>query len=291
MTATTEAPSQGIDWQEWVGRTETLFDRIYPERVAALAATLDLEEHPVAGDPLPPGWHWMFFNPFVARRGLGVDGHPRRGGFLPPVPLPRRMWAGGRISYPGTLLVGANAMRTSTIRKVEAKSGRAGHLVFVTVSHAVSCGGRVCIEEEQDIVYREASVPSASPPPRTPTPEAAAWRERIIPDTTLLFRYSALTSNGHRIHYDQAYAREEEHYPDLVVHGPLTATLLQNFAGDIRPDARLARFDFRGLHPLFVSNPFDLEARVSEEDPNTLDIWAKGPSGELAMRASAHFER
>lgn len=287
-TATAARPA---DWQDWVGRQETLFERIHPERVAALAATLDLEDHPVAGDPLPPGWHWMFFNPFVARRGLGTDGHPKRGGFLPPVPLPRRMWAGGRIAYPGKLRVGVEAMRTSTIRKVEAKSGRAGHLVFVTVSHAISCDGRVCVEEEQDIVYREASVPGAPPPAKTPAPEGAEWHETVVPDTTLLFRYSALTSNGHRIHYDQAYARNEEHYPDLVVHGPLTATLLQNFASDIRPDANLAQFEFRGVHPLFVSGAFTLEARVPECDADTLDIWAKGPSGELAMRAAARFER
>lgn len=287
-TATAAAPT---DWQDWVGRQETLFERIHPERVAALAATLDLDDCPVAGDPLPPGWHWMFFNPFVLRRGLGVDGHPKRGGFLPPVPLPRRMWAGGRLAYPGSLLVGAEAVRTSTIRKVEAKSGRAGHLVFVTVAHAISCAGRVCIEEEQDIVYREAAATGAPPPAKSPAPEGAAWREAVVPDTTLLFRYSALTSNGHRIHYDQAYARDEEHYPDLVVHGPLTATLLQNFAGDIRPDARLSQFEFRGVHPLFVSSPFTLEARVPDGDAGALDIWAKGPAGELAMRASARFER
>lgn len=289
-TSVAAAPPQA-NWQEWVGRKEKVSDHILPERVAALAATLDVEEHPVSGDALAPGWHWLFFNPFVPRRALGVDGHPKRGGFLPPVPLPRRMWAGGRIAYPGLLQVGAEAVRTSTILKVEAKSGRAGQLVFVTVAHAISCNGKVCVEEEQDIVYREAAAPGAPAPALTPAPEGAMWSQEVVPDTTLLFRYSALTSNGHRIHYDQAYARNEEHYPDLVVHGPLTATLLQNFAGEIRPDARLAGFEFRGVHPLFVSAPFRLEAKVAEGEENALDLWARGPSGDLAMRATARFQR
>ena len=282
------------DWQDWVGRQETRENLILPDRVAALAATLDIEEHPVPGDALPPGWHWIFFNPFMPRRSLGPDGHPRRGGFLPPVPLPRRMWAGGRIAYPDRLLVGTQAVRTSTIRKVEAKSGRAGQLVFVTVAHSIACNGRVCVEEEQDIVYREAAVAGAPAAALTAAPEGAEWTERVVPDTTLLFRYSALTSNGHRIHYDQAYARNEEHYPDLVVHGPLTATLLQNFASELRADARLVAFEFRGVHPLFVSAPFSLEAKRGESGEggrDTLELWARGPSGELAMRATARFER
>ncbi len=277
------------NWQDWVGREEVVDDVIDPERVAALAAALDLEQAPKDGEALPPGWHWLYFNPFVPRRGLGVDGHPKRGGFLPPVPLPRRMWAGGRIGHAGQLVVGGEAQRRSTIDKVEAKSGRAGRLVFVTVTHRLSCDGVERIVEEQDIVYREAAAPGGPAPALTPAPEGAEWREAIVPDTTLLFRYSALTYNGHRIHYDQAYARNEEHYPDLVVHGPLTATLLQNFAGSIRPDRRLERFEFRGVHPLFVSAPFTLEAKSVEGDAAALDLWARGPSGELAMRASARF--
>lgn len=287
-TIATEAPP---DWQDWVGRQESRDERILPERVAALAATLDLEDHPMPGDALPAGWHWLFFNPFVARRGLGADGHPKRGGFLPPVPLPRRMWAGGRLTYLAPLRVGAEAVRISTIRKVESKSGRAGHLVFVTVAHEIACDGVACVQEEQDIVYREAAPPNAPPPPKTPAPEGAEWSERVEPDTTLLFRYSALTSNGHRIHYDQAYARGEEHYPDLVVHGPLTATLLQNFAADLRADARLVGFEFRGVHPLFVNAAFSLEARRAEGAADVLDLWARGPAGELAMRATARFAR
>ena len=279
------------NWQDWVGREETVAEVIAPDRVAALAATLDLDRTPKVGEALPPGWHWLFFNPFVPRRGLGIDGHPKRGGFLPPVPLPRRMWAGGRIVHTGNLVVGAPAEKRSVIEKVEAKSGRAGRLVFVTVSHHLSCDGVVRLVEEQDIVYREAATPGGPAPAPTPAPGGAEWQETVVPDTTLLFRYSALTFNGHRIHYDQAYARDEEHYPDLVVHGPLTATLLQNFAGSIRPEARLERFEFRGVHPLFVADPFTLEAKTVDGEAAALDLWARGPSGELAMRASAHFTK
>ena len=288
MTVAIESDENGgrqTDWSAWVGRREVSAELILPERVAALAATLDLDETPREGDRLPPGWHWLFFNPFVSRRDLGLDGHPKRGGFLPPVSLPRRMWAGGRIDYPAALAVGRPAERVSVIEKVESKTGGSGELVFVTVKHHIACDGVECVVEEQDIVYRG---PSASPAKAVQAPPDGEWRREVTPDATLLFRYSALTSNGHRIHYDQAYAREEEGYPDLVVHGPLTATLLQNFAVEIRPQSRLTRFEFRGLQPIFVGGPFALEATIGAT-PTTLAMWASGPRGEMAMRASAHF--
>jgi 3-methylfumaryl-CoA hydratase len=195
------------------------------------------------------------------------------------------MWAGSRVSYPGALTVGQEASRTSVISKVQAKSGRGGQLVFVTVTHTTSCGGSDCIVEEQDIVYREPGDPNAPAAPLTPAHDQHELSQPITPDTTLLFRYSALTYNGHRIHYDQAYARNEEHYPDLVVHGPLTATLLQNFAVANAAGQRLTQFDFRGLHPLFVSAPFTLQC--ARERDACLKVWARGPSGELAMQATA----
>ena len=271
------------DWQAWVGRKETIRERIAPERVAALGATLGLEGNYSVGAPLPPGWHWIFFNRFVPRQGLGIDGHPKRGGFLPPVSLPRRMWAGGRLKYDGALSIGGEGVRESTIQKVEAKSGRAGKLVFVTVSHSIACDDARCITEEQDIVYREAVAPGTPAPAAAPAPLDAAWTEDVLPDTVLLFRYSALTSNGHRIHYDQHYARAEENYPDLVVHGPLTATLLQGFA-ERHAGKPIKSFEFRGMSPLFVSSPFRLEGKG---DGRALDLWASGPNSALAMRASA----
>ncbi len=282
------ASATAADFSEAVGRTERLSARILPERASALSAALDLTAAPGEGAPLPAGWHWMFFNPFAPRAQLGEDGHPRRGGFLPDVGLPRRMWAGGRLSYLSPLPVGADAERESEILSVTAKSGRAGRLVFVTVRHRISQGGALCIEEEQDIVYREAPTPDAPKPKPAPAPEGADRSVAVSPDPVLLFRYSALTDNGHRIHYDRPYATGEEDYPGLVVHGPLTATLLQGFAASARPGARLALFEFRGIAPLFVDRPFRLESKPGAEG-NALDLWARGPDGELAMKASAVF--
>jgi len=282
------ASVEAEDYSDAIGRTETREALIASDRVEALAATLDLAQLPGDGSALPPGWHWLFFNPFVRRSELGVDGHPRRGGFLPDVSLPRRMWAGGRLVYRGPLPIGGLASRESVIADVKAKTGRAGRLVFVTVRHTIRAGSEVALEEEQDIAYREAAAPGAPKPAPSPAPEGAQWSETVTPDPVLLFRYSALTSNGHRIHYDQPYACEEEGYPNLVVHGPLIATLLQGFAQSCRPQARLSRFDFRGMAPLFVDRPFALEAAPAEEGGG-LSLWAKGPDGELAMRADAGF--
>ncbi|UOM32673.1 MaoC family dehydratase N-terminal domain-containing protein [Acuticoccus sp. I52.16.1] len=284
MPDTTFAPSE--DPVAAIGRTETGHDLIAADRVAALAATLDVD--PPARE-LPPGWHWLYFNPFVRRGALGRDGHPRRGGFLPDAGLPRRMWAGGRLTYHAPLPIGVQATRESTIRDVATKDGRSGRLVFVTVAHRVHHEGTLCIEEEQDIVYREAQPPAApgtAAPQGKPAPDDATWSEEVAPDPVLLFRYSALTANGHRIHYDRPYAMGEEGYPGLVVHGPLTATLLQGLAARCRPHERLATFSFRGMAPLFCDAPFHLEARDNDSE---LALWARGPGGLLAMQAEATF--
>ena len=275
-------------YEAWIGREEECSERIAGSAVKAMAATLDLERAPSAGEPLPPGWQWLFFNPAVRRSGLGTDGHPRRGGFLPPIELPRRMWAGSRSRYLAPVPVEAQATRRSRILIIENKAGKRGSLAFVTVQHTISCDGTPCISEEQDIVYREATPPGAV---SAPTPQrydgVPQWGRSVEPDTTLLFRYSALTFNGHRIHYDRTYARDEEGYPDLVVHGPLTATLLQQFALEQGAGRPLVRFDFRGVTPLFVGRAFQLEGRQAED--GTLALWARGPEGELAMSATAAF--
>ncbi len=273
-------------YDAWVGREEESSERIDIRVMEAMAATLDLESAPEEGEPLPPGWQWLFFNPRVRRRDLGVDGHPSKGGFLPPVELPRRMWAGSRIRYQGNLPVGAEALRRSRILKIVNKQGKRGALCFVTVEHTISAGERICSVEEQDIVYREPPPPGEAPVPQ-PCEQQAQWSRTLTPDTTLLFRYSALTFNGHRIHYDQAYARDEEGYPDLVVQGPLTATLLQQFALEQGGGRSLQTFSFRGVTPLFVDRPFQLEGR--EQEDGELELWARGPEGELAMSATATF--
>jgi 3-methylfumaryl-CoA hydratase len=277
------------DYSEYVGRSERRKALIDPERVAALAGTLDLAQAPGNGEELPPAWHWMFFNPFVRRSELGQDGHPEKGGFLPDVGLPRRMWAGGRLRYLAPLTIGNEAEKVSEIVSVTPKSGKAGRLVFVTVRHRILSGGKICIEEEQDIVYREAPQPGAPAPASTPAPHNAEWSESISPDPVLLFRYSALTSNGHRIHYDAPYAREEEGYPGLVVHGPLISTLLHGLACRRMPGRRLARLDFRAVSPLFVDEPFSIEGSA-EEGGRLLQLWAKGARHNLAMTAVAEFQ-
>ncbi|MDR6429543.1 3-methylfumaryl-CoA hydratase [Variovorax paradoxus] len=262
--------------------------------VAALAATLDWDHAPTDGDPLPPGWQWLFFNPVVRQSMLGQDGHPHRTpeSFLPPIDLPRRMWAGSRTRYLSPLWVGAEAERSSRILRITPKEGKTGRMCFVTVAHTTASGGRVCIAEEQDIVYREATPPAAAraaaePAPAAPVPVQAAWQRLVNPDPVLLFRYSALTFNGHRIHYDLPYAQDVEGYQGLVVHGPLTATLLQGFAASLRPGRRLAAFDFRGLQPLFAGQPFTLCADETEE--GGLALRAVAPDGRTAVEATARF--
>jgi len=276
-------------YEAWVGREEERIERVHSSIAGAMAATLDFERAPQAGEPLPPGWQWLFFNPVARRSGLGIDGHPRLGGFLPTIELPRRMWAGSRIRYLADVPIEAQATRRSRILKIESKAGRRGALSFVTVEHVISCDGTPRIAEEQDIVYREIAPPGAeTAQPLQRHDGVPQWSRTVEPDTTILFRYSALTFNGHRIHYDRRYALEQEGYPDLVVHGPLTATMLQHFAVDHGDGRRLARFDFRGVTPLYVGRPFQLEGRQVEE--GTLALWARGPDGELAMSATAAFE-
>ena len=275
-------------YEGWIGREEERSERLLLEVAASMAATLDLERAPRAGDALPPGWQWLFFNPVERRSALGTDGHPRPGGFLPPIVSARRMWAGSRIRYLADLPIEAQATRRSRILKIENKTGKRGSLWFVTVQHVISCDGAARISEEQDIVYRDSVTATADSPPAVQRHEdVPQWSRTVEPDTTLLFRYSALTFNGHRIHYDRAYAREQEGYPDLVVHGPLTATMLQQLALDRGAGRALARFDFRGVAPLFVGRAFQLEGREAED--GTLVLWARGPQGELAMSATASF--
>ena len=278
-----------LDGRDAIGRTDSRRAVIAADRVAALAAALDLEGVPGGSAALPPAWHWMFFNPVARRSELGPDGHPRRGNFLPDLGLPRRMWAGGRLTYHAPLPIGAEAERKSEIVDVVSKTGRSGRLAFVTVRHRIVSGATLCIEEEQDLVFREAALPGAPGALPVQAPVDARWSEPFTPDPVLLFRYSALTENGHRIHYDQPYARAVEGYRDLVVHGPLIATLLHGLAARCRGDAPLRRFSFRATAPLFVDRPFHLEAAPLDGD-SALSLWARGPDGELAMQAEARFD-
>jgi 3-methylfumaryl-CoA hydratase len=241
----------GDDYSAWLDNREERVDLLDPARSNALRAALGDPEPLAAGADLPLLHHWLYFWNVQPPAGLGIDGHPAKGGFLPDVPLPRRMWAGGRLRFHAPLILGEAVSRQSTIRKVETKSGRSGDLVFVTVEHQLTGSRGLAITEEQDIVYREPAPAAAGPVARDEAaPPTAAWRRAIDPTPVLLFRYSALTMNSHRIHYDRPYALDEEDYPALVVQGPLQATLLADLA--VRNlGGPLATFDFRGMAPAF----------------------------------------
>ena len=276
--------------RNWIGREEVTDDVATAAPLGGLAATLDRDEVPPAvGDTVPPGGHWLYFLPRAAQSELGPDGHPRRGGFLPPVPLPRRMWAGSRIEFPGVLRVGDAIRRRSRIHDVTQKSGKSGALVFVVVRHEILGADGVAVVEEQDLVYREAPDPSAPLPPPRPAPEDAAWSKTIHPDPVMLFRYSALTFNGHRIHFDRPYAMETEDYPGLVVHGPLIATLLMALCRTERPEALLATFEVRMMRPLFDIAPFPVCGKPAP-DGASAELWAANPEGALAAHVSLTFK-
>ena len=271
---------------DWLGRVDEAGDVLDRRPSIALSATLDRDDPPpVAGDPLPPLWHWLHFLPAARQSAIGPDGHPQRGGFLPPVALPRRMWAGGRLEFIQPLRIGDAVKRTSRIVDISARQGRSGALVFVRVRHEIANGQGVALTEEHDIVYRDPPEPGAPAEPAKPAPTGEHFARTITPDPVLLFRYSALTFNGHRIHYDRRYVTEVEGYPGLVVHGPLIATLLVDLLRRERPDASLAAFEFRAVSPLFDTAPFTVCGRF--DAARHASLWARGPQGQLAMHARA----
>lgn len=276
----------------WIGRSEERTDTLGATPVLALEATLDHPERPVPpGTPLPPLWHWLYFLPLHRQSEIGPDGHARRGGFLPPVPLPRRMWAGSQFEFRRPLRVGETVSRTSTIADVAVKQGRSGPLVFVKVRHELRGSGadEAAIVEHHDIVYREAKKPGDPEPPPQAAPAAAPWSREIVPDDVLLFRYSALTFNGHRIHYDRRYVTEVEGYPGLVVHGPLIATLLLDLVRRHLPEAEVATFRFKALRPTFDGQPMRVSGRRAAESGGggELSLWAQDHEGWLTMDAVA----
>lgn len=277
----------GDDYTSWKGRTEERADYASAGPLNRLSATLDRDDAPFAnGDNLPPLAHWLYFLPDEKQRDIGADGHAKRGGFLPPIhDLPRRMWAGSRISFPGKLRVGEEIVRRSTIANVALKEGSTGKLAFVTVRHEISPrGGDVAIIDEHDIVYRALQPAGATREP--PTAERGEWSRSITPDPVLLFRYSALTFNGHRIHYDRDYTTGVEGYPGLVVHGPLIATLLLDLVRRFAPDRQIIAYTFRAVSPLFDGG----EARLNGTPPDAdgvVKLWANDANDRVTMTAEA----
>ncbi|RRH76182.1 protein dehydratase [Falsigemmobacter faecalis] len=268
----------------WVGRRETAEDSAGIDTFARVAALFDLA--PLRqGEPLPELWHWFLFPPKAAQSDLGPDGHPRLGGFLPPFALPRRMWGGSGVAFCHPLRNGLPVRRETVIEQVDLKQARSGVLGIVRLRHDLHQDGRLCLTETQDLIYRAAAMPGDTPAAPQPATDDAQAQRVLTPDPVLLFRYSALTWNAHRIHYDLPWATGEEGYPGLVVHGPLTATLLAAHARAVR-QAPLRKFRFRGLSPLFCNEALSLNACEAD---GALRLWASGPRGGVSMSAEAGF--
>ncbi len=274
------------DFADWIGRERRQVDMLELSRARAMQATLGDEGAPLkAGDGLPPLWHWLYFWEVAAAGKLGYDGHPTLGDFLPPLPLQRRMWAGSRVAFPAPLPLGDAAVKRSKILKVEMKQGRSGALGFVTVAHEVAAEGVVAVVEEHDIVYRAPPQPGERPRQGEPAPVEAAWRQVVEPTSTLLFRYSALTFNGHRIHYDLDFCRDSEGYPGLVVHGPLLATMMVALAR--RQGGRpVLHFEFRAEAPVFHTRPFSV---CGQPSPNGASLWIADADNRLCMRGAVEW--
>lgn len=273
--------------QPWIGRREIRTDVISPGPVAALSATLGYPRSRAAqGELLPPLWHWIFFLALPAASELDSDGHARRGGFMPPVPLPRRMWAASDVDFLASVRVGDTIERVTRIEGIQHKQGRSGELVFVTLLHELLRGGKPVIREQQRLVYRAAAAAVIEPRALPAAPAPPQWSDSITPDPILLFRYSALTFNSHRIHYDRDYAMKDEGYDGLVVQGPLTAMLLLDSLQQEVPDMRLKSFSFRGIRPLVDGSPVRLQGCRGEK---SAQLWALDANGALAMTASTTF--
>jgi len=269
----------------WIGRKVEARDILRSQPSRLMQATLDLEPSLADGDKLPPLWHWLYFLEAKRASELGRDAHPIKGSFLPPVSLPRRMWAGGRLEFHAPLILGQDTLKRSIIKNVVEKNGRSGKLCFVTVEHTIYQGDQLALSEEQDIVYREDPAPGELKPQPVSAPDNPEFSQIIEPTQVMLFRYSALTFNGHRIHYDVDYARDIEGYEGLVFHGPLTATLLVNLASKQMGKVPSC-FEYRALTPISGMKPFHVEGRA---DGESLAVWALRHDGALAMSATAFY--
>jgi len=274
--------------KEWIGNKESDVDYVTVPAVHRLAATLDRDDPmPKMGDPLPVGWHQILFPRVVRQSQIGADGHPERGDFLPPVPLPRRMFAGKRTTFHDSLRVGDEVRRASVIVEVSIKLGRTGQMVFVTVKTDIASPRGLAITEEQDLVYREAAPGGTPPQPPQPAPGRAVWSRTVTPDPVMLFRYSALTFNGHRIHYDLPYVTKVEGYPGLVMNGGLT-TLLAFELARTHASTPIRYISSRNVRALFANQPITLGGEPSL-DNKTAKLWALNPDGALALSAEAEF--
>lgn len=274
--------------KQWEGKQEIHHDVVSLASAQAMAATLDWEELPQAGDALAKPGHWLHFLPKTRQSDISTDGHPKKGGFLPPVPLPRRMWAAGKVAFHAPLHIGDVVKKVSTVQSVDHKQGGSGNLVFVVVDHQIFTGDTLVISDTQNIVYREDPAANA-PTPKVMRPKnQAEFSREVMPDPVLLFRFSALTFNSHRIHYDREYATKEEGYAGLVVHGPLSATLLLDLVRTELPDADIAHYDYRAVRPLIDGNPFQIQGCRSDDG---LQLWVIDHEGAMTMQATVTLRK
>ncbi len=270
--------------RQWIGRAQSESEVLLPTLVRQFNATFDRTSSTAEGDDAPLLIHFCLAQSVAPMSALGRDGHPALGAFLPPVPLPRRMWAGGEFAFHAPIRIGETVTRQSVIRDVQAKQGRSGALCFVTVDHEITSDGRHVLSERQDIVYRDVENVGATAPKRqAPAVRSGENYRKIVPTPTLLFRYSAMTFNGHRIHYDMPFCVESEGYPGLVVHGPMQATLLCQYAADLR-GAEPKSFRFRSVSPIFSTTDFTVNGTPEGDD---LNLWTAAEGGPVAMEAVA----
>jgi 3-methylfumaryl-CoA hydratase len=279
------------DLKAHVGRRESATDVITAAPANLLRLTLSRDEPELRpGDPLPPGWQALYFLPRFSPEALRPDGSPQDTGVIPPMPLPRRMFAGERFCFHHPLRIGETVRRETELADISLKHGGTGTLVFATVVQRIFAGDALAIEEERRTVFREEirAGERNQAPRREPAPDDVRWRRRVTPDPVLLFRFSALTFNSHRIHYDRPWAMEREGYPGLVVHGPLTSTLLLDFARDHNPGRRFLQYETQARAPLFDTAPFELRGRP-RADGRGVELWAVTPEGTVAMSAVAEL--
>ncbi|GJM12660.1 MAG: acyl-CoA dehydrogenase [Pseudohongiella sp.] len=278
-------------YQEWLGKTLTVSDTLTTTPMEALAATLDRADTTFShGDSLPPLWHWLYFLEPTRQSELAEDGHPNRGDFLPPIELPRRMWAGSRLTFLRPLRAGQSIERTSTIKSVAIKEGRSGKLGFVCVAHELADSEGVLLQEEHDIVYREMPSENSKEKPALKAEQKPDYVRTITPDPALLFRYSALTFNAHKIHYDRDHATKVESYAGLVVHGPLLAIFLLELFAENNPDATLSKFSFKAIRPVFDTESFHACGKKPNESGVT-ELWIEDNAGNLCMQAQAELAK
>ena len=270
-------------WRSWIGRARTASDPLVGFPARALANALDMRWQPQPGEELPPTWHWLYFLDTPAAAGTGPDGHPLKGGFLPPIPLPRRMWASGELRIERPMILGVAGEKQSKVVAVDVKNGASGEFVLVTVEHILHQDGRLCIRELQRLVYRERPTRRDAPPPGE-SPDEAQWCVNVTPNPVLLFRYSALTYNAHRIHYDRDYAVNEELYPGLVVQAPLLATMLLATLAERTRGRRISAFDYRAVRPAFADAAIALHGAFRGD---RVDTWTVDQDGFVTMKASA----